>query len=133
MASASSLAIGIPTRPGSSYAVLIRAAPMALKARTMRAPGSNSAEARPAPFCRAQVAISPSRQTNGLQVSITTLPLISDSRSLPTSGSAPYGTEIITTSPKVAASRGVPAWALAPSLVASALSFSMWRDENMTS
>ena len=48
----------------------IFAAGMALNARTMRAPGSNSADARPAPFSRAHVAISPSRSGNGLQASI---------------------------------------------------------------
>ena len=88
MAWASSPAIGMPTRPGSSCADPMRAAPMALKARTRRAPGSNSADASPAPFFRAPSAISPSRPGIGLHVSITTLPLIRSPRSFPTSGRA---------------------------------------------
>src|SRR5690242_3646205 len=111
----------------------MRAALIALNARTIRAPGSSSADASPAPFSRAHVAMSPSREVIGLHVSITTLPASRLPRSLPTSGSARYGTEMSSTSPKAAASRGVPARALGPRLAASFLSASRSRDENMTS
>src|SRR5688500_16362408 len=98
----------------------------------MRAPGRSSAEARPAPFSIAHLTISPSRDSIGLEVSSTILPLSSSPRSLPTAGMAWYGTDTTSTSPNFAASRGVPALALAPTSAASFLSCSRSTEENMT-
>jgi hypothetical protein len=98
----------------------------------MRDPGSSSAEARPAPFSSAHLAISPSRLAIGLQASITTFPLSSPPRSFPTLGSAWYGTATSSTSPNAAAWRGVPALAFAPTSAASFLSWSRSSEENMT-
>ena len=80
--------IGMPTRSLLLAASAILAAPMALKARTMRAPGKNSVDAIPAPFSRAATAMSPSRATMGLEVSMMILPLIRSPRSLPRPGRA---------------------------------------------
>src|SRR5450631_950524 len=131
-AAGSSAARGIATLSPARCASLASCRkPTELNARTSRVPGRNSGEATPVPFSRAATAISPSRCGYGFAVSRTTLPLIEPARSRPSCGNALYGTEKSSTSPKAAASAGVPA--LAPTRAASFLSASRSSEENITS
>ena len=107
---------------------------MALNARTMRAPGNSSADAKPAPLSRAQSATAPSRFGKGLQASITSFALDQVQPDL----CRPPATRHTERQPEARRQKQLHRVACQHvhrhrDSAASDWSCSMWREENMTS